>query len=318
MELIRGLHNLKPQHQHCVVTIGNFDGVHLGHQALLKKLIAKGKELNLPTVAIIFESQPNEYFYKDKIPARLMRLREKIRALEKCGIDRVLCLRFNKDLADLSAENFIQNILWEKLRVHYVVIGDDFRFGHFRKGDFAMLQKFGENKGFTVEKMPTLILAGQRVSSTRIREALAAGDLLVAEKLLTRPFVLSGRVAHGDKRGRIIGFPTANIYLHRKAVPILGVYVVQVHGLDAKSVKGVANVGNRPTVGGVRSLLEVHLFDFDDDIYGKHVDVEFIKKLRDEKKFDSVELLKEQIMQDAEEARKYFAPPGSKTRRPPP
>jgi riboflavin kinase / FMN adenylyltransferase len=306
MQIIRGTYNLKPKHQNCVVTIGNFDGVHLGHQALLKKLVNKARELHLPAVVITFEPQPNEYFKQDKIPPRLMRLREKIMALESCGVDRVLVLRFNQAMANVTAEQFIEKILVAGLRIQYLIIGDDFRFGYKRQGDFDMLQQSGKKFNFSVEKMDAFKYGNDRVSSSGVRKALEGGDLQLAQRLLSRPFALSGHIAHGDKRGRIIGFPTANIYLHRKAVPIMGVYVVRVYGLTSEPIHSVANVGNRPTVGGTRSLLEVHMFDFNQEVYGKHVSVEFIHKLRDEKRYDSFELLKQQIFRDAEQAREFF------------
>lgn len=307
MELIRGFKNLKPKHRGCVATIGNFDGVHLGHQELLKKLVAKAQELQLPAVVITFEPQPNEYFFKEKIPPRLMRLREKINALAEANIDRILVLRFNQHLANLTAQQFVEEILLNGLAIKYLMIGDDFRFGHKRQGDFSLLQTYAKKYHFLLENMPTFSMQGERVSSSRVRHALEQGDLITAEKLLGRKFSMSGKVAHGDKRGRIIGFPTANIYLHRKAVPLAGVFTVKVYGINEKSINGVANVGTRPTVGGTRSLLEVHLFDFNQDIYGEHVTVEFLKKLRDEKKYDSFELLKQQIFKDAEQAKEYFS-----------
>lgn len=306
MELIRGISNLKPKHRHCVVTIGNFDGVHLGHQALLKNLTAIAHELNLPAVVITFEPQPNEFFHHAAIPPRLMRLREKIIALKNCGIDRVLCLRFDEQLAAIGAEDFIGKILVEGLAIRYIVIGDDFHFGFKRRGDLTLLQQVGDVANFTALKMGQIAVGNERVSSTRIRKALEAGDLSVAKKLLGRPFFMSGRVAHGNKRGRIIGFPTANIYLHRRAVPLSGVYVVKVHGINPVPLQGVANVGTRPTVGGTRSLLEVHLLDFAQDIYGCHVDVEFLHKLRDEERYESFDLLKQQILIDAQQARDFF------------
>lgn len=306
MELIRGIYNLKPEHRGCVATIGNFDGVHLGHQALLKNLTAKARELNLPSLVITFEPQPNEFFHHASIPPRLMRFREKFTALKNCGIDRVLCLRFNMQLAVLSAEDFITQILVAGLGVRHLVIGDDFHFGYKRRGDFSLLQQFGETNHYTVSSTEKVILENERVSSTRVRNALEEGDLKLAARLLGQPFLMSGRVAHGDKRGRIIGFPTANIYLHRKAVPLSGVYVVKMDGITAAPLQGVANVGNRPTVGGTRSLLEVHLFDFNQDIYGRHVNVEFIHKLRDEERYETFELLKQQIFKDAEQAQEFF------------
>jgi riboflavin kinase/FMN adenylyltransferase len=306
MKFIRGLYNLSPEQKGCVVTIGNFDGMHCGHIELLKKLNAKAEQLQLPATVIIFEPQPNEYFGGAKTPPRLMRLREKLSVLQAQGVQQVLCLRFDKTLAALSAEQFVEQILIAGLQIKHLIIGDDFRFGYQRLGDFELLQRYAMSHNFTVDKIHTFLMQDERVSSSRVRRALEVGDLKIAEYLLGRPFTLSGRVAHGDKRGRIIGFPTANIYLHRKAVPIAGVYVVKMHGITRAGLPGVANVGTRPTVGGTRSLLEVHLFDFNRDIYGRHVEVEFIKKLRDEKRYDSFELLKEQIFKDAAQARQFF------------
>lgn len=306
MELIRGIYNIKPAQKRCVVTIGNFDGVHLAHHALLEKLIQVAQDHGLPAVVILFEPQPNEYFSRGKITPRLMRLREKIMALQNHGIDRVLCLRFNSKLANLPAEKFIEEVLVEQLAIQHVIIGDDFHFGYQRHGNFALLKQFAEKYQFAAEQMPTILQHDLRISSSRIRIALEVGDLLTAKQLLGRSFAMSGRVAHGDKRGRMIGFPTANIFLHRKAVPIAGVYVVQMHGLSEQPIAGVANVGTRPTVDGTRSLLEVHLFNFQQEIYGAHVEVEFLAKLRDEKRYDSFELLRQQIMKDAEEAKHYF------------
>ncbi|MCK4951225.1 MAG: bifunctional riboflavin kinase/FAD synthetase [Gammaproteobacteria bacterium] len=306
MELIRGLHNLRPRHHGCVATIGNFDGVHLGHQAVLGQLAEKADELSLPSLVITFEPQPQEYFAPEQAKPRLTRLREKLKALPRYGVDRVLCLQFNQALASLPADEFIKQILVDGLGVRYLVVGDDFRFGNHRAGDFSMLQKAGEQYGFPVVNMHTFNIDGERVSSTRVREALAKGDLDTAEKLIGRPYRMCGRVAHGDKRGRTIGFPTANIHLHRKATPVEGVFAVEMFGIEGEPVAGVANVGTRPTVDGTRSLLEVHLFDFDKDIYGQYIHVNFVHKLRDEERFDSFEELKKQILKDADDARAFF------------
>lgn len=307
MEIIRGVYNLKKKHEECVVTIGNFDGVHLGHQALLRRLIEKGQELNLPTMAIIFEPQPNEYFSKHTTP-RLMRFREKIEAFREVGINRVLCLRFDERLATESAEVFVRSVLVEKLRVKYVVVGDDFRFGFKRMGDYPLLKALGDKYHFKTECMSTFEMFGERVSSTRIRKLLEAGDTQLVMKLLGKPFGMKGKIAHGDKRGRIIGCPTANIHLHRKVVPLSGVFAVEMTGIDPSPIPGVANVGTRPTVAGeTRTLLEVHLLDFDRDIYGKNVEVYFLHKFREEKRFDSFEELKDQIQKDIVDAKAYHA-----------
>lgn len=307
MELIRGHYSLKPEHRGCVATIGKFDGVHLGHQAVLGQVAEKATELDLPAVVITFEPQPEEYFAPDSAPARLTRLREKLKALARFAVDRVVCLRFNRGLAAMPADEFVERILIAGLDVRYLVVGDDFRFGQGRHGDFAMLEAMGEQSGFAVARMHTVNIGRARVSSTRVRDALAVGDLAMAQQLLGRPYRISGRVVHGDKRGRTIGFPTANIRLHHKALPLSGVYAVEVFGLEHEPRIGVANVGMRPTVDGRQALLEVHLFDFAEDIYRRYIHVDFLHKLRDERRFDSLDALQAQIATDAETARAYFA-----------
>ena len=307
MELIRGLQNIRSEHHGCVATIGNFDGVHLGHQAVLGQLAEKAAELCLPTVLITFEPQPMEYFVPDKVPARLTRFREKMLALQRYSVDRVCCLSFNDKLANLTAQAFVEQILSEKLGVKNIVVGDDFRFGLNRSGTFDMLVTAGEKHGFQVVSMHTFEIDAKRVSSTRIRKALEKGDMATAEKLLGRCYRMSGRVAHGEKLGRELGFPTANIHLHRHASAVQGIFVVEVFGLDGEPVQGVASVGTRPTVNETKALLEVFLLDFDQDIYGRHIQVSFLKKLRDEEKFDSIEELKQQIQMDVEQAQAYFA-----------
>jgi len=307
MELIRGLQNIRPKHHGCVATIGNFDGVHLGHQAVLGQLAEKAAELCLPTTLITFEPQPMEYFMPDKVPARLTRFREKMLALQRYSVDRVCCLSFNDKLAKLTAEDFIEQVLVEKLGVKYLVVGDDFRFGMNRAGNFEMLVNAGKQCGFQVVSMHTFEIDAERVSSTRIRKALEKGDMSVAEKLLGRRYRMSGRVAHGEKLGRELGFPTANIHLHRQASAIQGIFVVEVFGLDDEPLQGVASVGTRPTVNETKALLEVFLLDFDQDIYGRHIQVSFLKKLRDEEKFNSLDELKEKIQWDVDQAQAYFA-----------
>lgn len=306
MQFIRGLHNITSLHHGCVATIGNFDGVHLGHQAVLGELAEKGAELGLPTVVITFEPQPQEYFDRGEIPPRLTRLREKLKALRRFSVDRVLCLSFNPRLAALSAEAFVEQIIIKGLGVKYLVVGDDFHFGSNRSGNFEMLVEAGKRRGFEVVNMHTFGIAGERVSSTRVRQALQVGNLGLAEQLLGRPYRMSGRVAHGNKLGRTIGFPTANLFLHRKKAPVDGVYAVEMFGVDGEPVAGVANVGTRPTVDGTRSLLEVHLFDFNQDIYGAHVDVDFLWKIREERKFESFDALKQQILKDSDRAENFF------------
>jgi riboflavin kinase/FMN adenylyltransferase len=306
MELIRGLQNLRPRHRGCVATIGNFDGVHLGHQAVIGQLAEKAQELKLPTLVMIFEPQPPEFFSPKAAPARLTRLREKLFALRRYSVDRVLVVRFNARFAALEAEDFVRRILIEGLGVRYLVVGDDFRFGHQRRGDFAMLEQSGRHYGFPVVNMHTFEIDGERVSSTRIRTLLDTGDLEGAERLLGRPYRMSGRVAHGDKIGRTLDVPTANVHLHRKVSPIQGVFVVELFGIEGEPWPGVASVGTRPTIGGTRPLLEVHLFDFERDIYGVHVNVNFLHKLRDEKRFDSLDELKRRMQEDIGQAREFF------------
>jgi riboflavin kinase/FMN adenylyltransferase len=300
--VIRGLANIASAPKGSVVTMGNFDGVHLGHQALIKKTIQKARELKTTSLAILFEPQPFEFFARQTPAPRLTRWREKCCLLAEQGIDAVLVIRFNQAVANLTADDFVEQILKKALQTRHVVVGDDFHFGKGRLGHFAFLQE----KGLSVENIPTTELDGKRVSSTQVRNALAEARHDWVKQLLGRPYSMQGRVVYGDQRGRQMGFPTANIYLHRVAVPVQGVYIVRMHGIAEKGLPGVANVGIRPTIGGTRSLLEVHLFDFADDIYGRHVCVEFCEKIRDEKRFPNLDLLIEQIGKDAKIARHYF------------
>ncbi len=303
MRLIRGLHNLRAEHHGCVATIGNFDGVHLGHQAVFAELRKVGDALGLPATVITFEPQPLEYFQPEKAPSRLTRLREKLTVIKDAGIDYVLVLPFGRRLATMGAEAFIDEILVKGLGIQHLYVGDDFRFGRARCGDVGLLHEAGRDLGFHVDDLRTVTAGGERISSTRIRKLLVGGDLQAASKLLGRSYTICGRVSHGDKRGRTIGFPTLNIQLHRPASPLRGVYAVTVHGVDDKGLPGVANIGNRPTVeGDPRFLLEVHLFDFDRSIYGAHVGVEFVSRIRDEMKFDSFDALREQISVDTQQA----------------
>lgn len=308
MQLIRGLSHLESFHNGCVLTIGNFDGVHLGHQGVIKKLAERGKALGLPVVIMTFEAQPLEYFLGDNAPSRLMCLREKVIAISKLSVDHLLIVGFNQNFANYDAKQFVDSILINKLNVKHLVVGDDFRFGKARRGNFAMLKEMGLQQGFSVEDTGTYQVAGLRVSSTLIRDALNAGDLVKAEQLLGHNYSICGRVAHGDKRGRTIGFPTANIQMFRKNTPINGVFAVTMSGIDDLVFEGVANVGTRPTVnGGSKVILETYLFDFDKEIYGRYVEVHFHKKIRDELRFASLEELKAQILKDVAETKKIFA-----------
>lgn len=305
MELIRGLHNLRDKHRGCVATIGNFDGVHLGHRQVLAQVLKKGTELGLPTVAIIFEPQPREFFSGDQAPPRLTRFDEKVRLLRDQGVDRVLCLTFNERLRSMTADEFVHDLLLKGLAVKHFVVGDDFRFGCDRSGDYNMLRQSGERYGFSVVNTETFDVAGERVSSSRIRRALQHNELTLAEQLLGRPYRVTGRVMHGQKLGRQLGVPTANVRMHRFPCPLTGVYAVTVSG-DGVTGQGVCNVGMRPTVNGKQPVLEAHLFDFDGDLYGQLLSVEFKAFIRPEQKFEGLDKLKQQIDSDIQEVREYF------------
>ena len=305
MQLIRGIHNLRPLHHGCVLTIGNFDGVHLGHRAVLRQLQQKAHELGLPACVMLFEPQPLELFGDHQAPARLSRLRDKYLALQRMGLDRLLCVRFSAAFAAMEPEQFIHHVLVEQLGVRYLVIGDDFCFGRGRRGDFAMLQAAGRQHGFEVVTTSSFCLSGERVSSTRLREALRLGQMEAVNEMLGQPYTITGRVAHGAKLGRTIGFPTANLHLKRRVVPVSGVYATEVL-CSGHLYYGVANIGTRPTVNGQRPQLEVHIFDFSGDLYGKQLCVRLCHKLRDERKFESFAALQAQIREDAQAARQFF------------
>jgi riboflavin kinase/FMN adenylyltransferase len=305
MQLVRGLHNLRPQHRGCVATIGNFDGVHRGHQAILVRLRERAVELGVPSCVVIFEPQPREYFAPDSAPARLARLRDKLELLAAEGVDQVLCLAFNQRLSKLSAAEFVDTILVDGLGVKHLEVGDDFRFGCDRLGDFDFLTQVGDAKGFTVEAARTVEMDGVRVSSTQVRKALAVADFKLAEDLLGRPFQITGRVLHGQKLARQLGWPTANVQLKRHRVPFTGVYLVSVE-IDGKQWPGVANIGVRPTVAGDgKAHLEVHLLDFAGNLYDRRLTVAFHHKLRDEQRFASLEALKSAIGADVAAARAH-------------
>lgn len=308
MRLIRGLQHfpIELQKSGCALTIGNFDGVHLGHQAVLYRLRGKATELGLPMVVMLFEPQPSEYFLVDNAPSRLMRLRDKLSALAELGVDYVIRIKFDHIFAKLSAQHFIYDYLVKKINVKFLSVGDDFRFGLQRQGDFSLLQKAGKEYGFMVEDNSSFCLNEERISSTAIRQALAKDNLGLAQQLLGKPYCIYGRVVQGNKLGRTIGFPTANIRLQRQVNPVKGVYAVKVKLPNNEVYFGVANIGCRPTINGVKQLLEVHLFDFKENIYGKTLQVELCCKIRDEIKFPSFDELKEQIVQDVEIAKSYF------------
>jgi riboflavin kinase/FMN adenylyltransferase len=302
MELIRGLHNLKKL-PGCVLTVGNFDGVHVGHQEILKNLVKKAKEQGVCSLVISFSVTPQTFFGRPQ--ARISNFREKHQLLKALGVDKHLLIRFNKKFSEISAGDFINKVLIEKINMKHCFVGDDFRFGSGREGDYSMLEKASTNKNFTVEKIESVSIDKRRVSSTEIRKALTEGDFKAAEAFLGRPFSISGKVTRGDQLGRTIGFPTANIGIKRRLSPILGVYSVLIEH-NTKSYTGVCNVGKRPTLGGSKTLLEVFIFDFNQEIYGDSVKVVFKKKCRDEIKFSSFEELKKQIQKDVEKSRLYF------------
>lgn len=311
MEFIRGLHNLRPEHRGCVMTIGNYDGVHLGHQAILNRLRQEADLLKLPLMVAIFEPTPREFFDPEGAPPRLSSLRGKLEDLEACGVDRVLCLHFNAKLAGLEAERFVQEVLVDGVQARVVAVGDDFRFGKNRRGDFKLLQEMSTEKAFKVLRLDTYQVDGDRVSSTRIRETLKTGDVRLAKKLLGKSYRISNKVRAGRKLGRTLGIPTANLALDRRKArwpaPRFGVYAVTVKTISGDSLHGVANLGVRPTVDGENCLLEVHLFDYEGDLYGQRLNVYFEEFIRDEARFESVEALKDAMNQDIDKTRAWFA-----------
>ncbi|BBE52223.1 Riboflavin biosynthesis protein RibF [Ferriphaselus amnicola] len=304
MLILRGLHS--PDPHPVAVTIGNFDGFHLGHQRLLTQLRAAAQARGGYIAVVIFEPHPREFFAPEAAPTRLTSLREKLEMFADFGVDRVHVCRFNRQFSQMSAADFIQ-ALHDELAARFVLIGDDFRFGKGRGGDFAMMEKIGEEVGFEVASMHSVLHDGIRVSSTGIRMALAQGDLRTAHRYLGRPYSISGRVVRGDGLGRQLGFHTANVQMKHNRPPLSGVYVVRAHLEGSTGIAGVANLGVRPTATQAnKAVLEVHLFDFAQDIYGKHLRVEFIHKLRDEKKFPDLAALQQQIAHDVAQARLWF------------
>jgi len=314
MQLIRGIDHLNGDHQPSVVSIGNYDGVHRGHQHVIETLLRKSDELNAPAAVVTFEPLAKEFFNPDSV-IRLTSVEERAQLLFSLGVERVLCIDFTKEFAAYSPNKFVQDVLLNGLGAKYVCVGDDFRFGKNRSGDFAFLQDAGKQHGFDVTAHDTFTLQGQRVSSGRVRDALFASDFLLAEQLLGRPYSMQGVVEKGQQIGRTINFPTANIVLLDALLAVNGVYAVSVelaqenggsHSNTARRLQGVANVGTRPTVDGSEKRLEVHLFDFDEDIYGQTMNVLFHEKIRDEQKFTSIDELKQQIGKDAQQAAVYF------------
>lgn len=303
MELVRGLYNLRARHRGCVATIGNFDGVHRGHQHMIAAVRAAAVRLGLPAAVITFEPTPREFFEGDAAPARLTRLREKLEALASYGVDRVLVLRFDRRVQAMGATEFVERLLVDGLGVRHMVVGHDFHFARRREGNLALLQEAGKRHGFTVEEVGRYMDEGERVSSSLVRDALGRGDLERARKLLGRPYRMAGRVRRGAQLGRTLGFPTANLALHRKVVPLWGVFAVRVSGAGLADHPAVVSLGTRPTINGTEPLLEVHVFDFDGDLYGRYLDVDFILRLRDERRFETIDALVAQMHLDAAAAR---------------
>ncbi|HBY84316.1 MAG TPA: bifunctional riboflavin kinase/FAD synthetase [Colwellia sp.] len=306
MQLVRGIHNIQLNDHGCVLTIGNFDGVHLGHQQVIKALVSKAKALNCVAAVLVFEPQPQELFSPETAPARLCRLRDKYNLLAKLGVQRLICVNFSAKFANQSAQHFIENLLVNKLGIKHLIVGDDFHFGKNRTGNFSMLCQAGEKYGFDVSDTASYKMADCRISSTAIRQALEQDDLVSVKQMLGREYSIIGRVFHGDKRGRQLGFPTANVLLKRRVSPLSGVFAVMVKTNNGE-FKGVANIGARPTINGIRQQLEVHIFDFDENVYGQCIEVVVKKKLRPVIKFDSLEALTAQIRQDSEQAKQVLA-----------
>ena len=303
MQLIRGQHNIRPEHYGCVATIGNFDGVHLGHREIIKRVKKQAAQLGLPSLVIVFEPQPAEFFARGRIQARLSRFREKFHLLAAQEVDRMLVLRFSRELAALTPEQFVKTFLADRLGVKALIIGDDFRFGSGRGGDFSVLHKLAEAHGFSIEQTAPFLFIGKRISSTYIRYLLHHGYMKEAERMLGHPYYMEGRVVHGNKQGREWGFPTANLDLHRILSPVSGIFAVKIHGLADVPHLGVAYVGSRPTIADPRYVLEVHIFDYDGDCYGAYIKVQFVDKIREDIKFESFAAMAAQIGRDCESAR---------------
>ncbi|CAM0555001.1 Bifunctional riboflavin kinase/FMN adenylyltransferase [Vreelandella titanicae] len=306
MRVIRGLHNLRAAHRGCVATIGNFDGVHRGHQAILQQCREHAARWSVPLTVVVFEPQPREFFAGDQAPPRLTRLREKVRLLRDFGAEQVLCLPFNDALRSLTGREFIDQVLIDGLGVKHLVVGDDFRFGCDRRGDFALLAEVGREQGFGVEHTRTFTVDDERVSSSRVRTLLASGNFSAAARLLGRAYSLHGRVVRDQQLGRTIGVPTANLPLMPQPLTLRGVYAVVAELENGERYPAVANVGFRPTVGSERPTLEVHLLDFKGDLYGQRMTVFPCARLRGEVKFDNLEALKAQIERDQARARHYL------------
>ena len=309
MRLVRHLHDLpfSSLERGSVVTVGAYDGIHLGHQKLLDRVAETASDEGLCTAVMSFEPTPKEFFQADRPPARLMRFREKFEALDALGIDCFFCPRFSASMRNISAADFIRRILVHGLNARHVVIGDDFRFARRREGGLDELKRAGRALGFEVERLGSVYVDDIRVSSTAVREACEAGEMREVERLLGRPYRMSGRIVRGQRVGRQLGYPTANVDLRRRQSPVMGIFAVRVHGVAEGPVDGVASVGSRPTFNGTKPLLEVHLFDFDRDIYGRYIHVDFVARLRSQVRYDNVADLVAQMHLDADNARSILA-----------
>ena len=306
VELIRGLYNLRAQQRGCVLTIGAFDGIHLGHQEMIRVLRDRAQRHGLPAALLSFEPTPREFFAKGTPPARLTRFREKFEALQRYGVDRFVCLRFDERVRCLGRDEFVSEVLVKALGARHIVVGHDFRFGRDNQGDIACLRALAASGNFEVTEVPPFVVDGERVSSSSIREALGVGDMARAAKLLGRPYRMTGKVMHGEKLGRKLGFPTANLRLHRRATPLAGIFAIRVSGAGLDNAPGVASLGTRPAVNGKELLLEAHVFDFDGDLYRKPLHVDFIAYLREERWFADMDALIEQMNRDAAQARQIL------------
>ena len=303
MELVRGLHNISQRHRGCVLTVGNYDGVHLGHQQMIGALKARASQLQAAATVLAFEPSSKEFIDPDGAPPRLTRWREKFLALADLGVDRLVTLRFDECMRGMTPHCFVDELLVQKLGTRHMIVGDDFRYGSNAGGTIDSLRAAGQAHEFGVDQIAPFLVDGVRVSSTAVRERLDFGDYAGAARLLGRPYRMLGRVVPGLRLGRTLGFPTANLRLMRRKPPVSGILAVWIHGIDSRPLPGVASLGTRPTVNGVEPLLEAHVFDFSGDLYGRQIEVEFVAKLRDEVKFDSLDAMTVQMQIDAARAR---------------
>jgi riboflavin kinase/FMN adenylyltransferase len=306
MELIRGEQYVPPLTGGSVISIGNYDGVHIGHRKLIDTLKDRARAFSVPATVMTFEPYPQEYFRPNDPPTRLTTFREKLELFQNCGVERVVCLRFNQELAETKADDFVKRCLVEKHNIQHLVVGEDFRFGKARTGSVELLRSLAAHHGFGLTEVNTVRIDDERISSSQIRKLLGNGDLARARQLLGRRFSISGHVAYGDQRGRTWGFATANIYPRYDHVPLRGVFAVLVKGIGDRILNGIANLGTRPTISGDKFLLEVHFFDYDKSIYGRRIQVEFCKWIRNEQKFDGPEALRAQIGKDVNQVRDWF------------